>query len=102
MILIVKSEKTMRTCPQGHNYYKSSDCPTCPVCEAAKRPTAGFLATLSAPARRALEHEGITTLERLAEFSEKEILKLHGVGPTTMPKLRQALQDAQLTFLSKK
>ncbi|MEG0472662.1 MAG: RNA polymerase alpha subunit C-terminal domain-containing protein [Solibacillus sp.] len=95
---MVQSEKTMRTCPQGHHYTKSSDCPTCPVCEAAKEPTEGFLATLSAPARRALEHEGITTLERLAEYSEKEILKLHGIGPTTMPKLKQALQDAQLGF----
>ena len=102
MTILVNSEKTARTCPQGHTYYKSSDCPTCPVCEAAKKPTAGFLATLSAPARRALEHEGITTLERLAEFSEKDILKLHGVGPTTMPKLRQALRDAQLTFWSEK
>ncbi|ATP42114.1 hypothetical protein CSE16_20025 [Solibacillus sp. R5-41] len=98
----MKSEKTVRTCPQGHNYYKSSDCPTCPVCEAAKKPTAGFLATLSAPARRALEHEGITTLEHLSGFSEKEILKLHGVGPATMPTLRKALQDAQLAFLTKK
>lgn len=95
---MVKSEKTMRTCPQGHTYSKSSDCPTCPICEEAKKPTEGFLATLSAPARRALEGEGITTLERLAGYSEKEIMKLHGVGPTTMPKLRQALQDAQLTF----
>lgn len=99
---MVKSEKTARTCPQGHTYYKSSDCPTCPVCEEVKKPTSGFLATLSAPARRALEHEGITTLKRLAEFSEKDILKLHGVGPATIPTLRKALQDAQLTFLSKK
>ncbi|MEK4427377.1 RNA polymerase alpha subunit C-terminal domain-containing protein [Solibacillus sp. FSL K6-1523] len=98
----MKSEKTMRTCSQGHTYYKSSDCPTCPVCETAKKPTEGFLAILSSPARRALEHEGITTLQRLAEFSEKDILKLHGVGPATMPKLRQALQDAHLSFSSEK
>ncbi len=39
------TEKTLRTCEQGHEYYKSSDCPTCPVCE--KRETKeGFLSLL--------------------------------------------------------
>lgn len=53
---------TLRTCKNGHNYYKSSDCPTCPVCEKEKKPKDGFLSLLSAPARRALENNGITTL----------------------------------------
>lgn len=27
-----------KTCPKGHTFLKSSDCPTCPTCEAAKKP----------------------------------------------------------------
>ncbi|MEK3922513.1 RNA polymerase alpha subunit C-terminal domain-containing protein [Paenibacillus sp. FSL K6-2393] len=89
---------TLRTCEQGHSYYKKSDCPTCPTCEAERKPTEGFLALLSAPARRALENEGITTLLQLAEYREKEILKLHGIGPSAMPKLRKALEEEGLSF----
>ncbi|WP_340016261.1 RNA polymerase alpha subunit C-terminal domain-containing protein [Paenibacillus sp. FSL K6-1318] len=89
---------TLRTCEQGHSYYKKSDCPTCPTCEAERKPTEGFLAVLSAPARRALENEGIATLMQLAEYTEKEILKLHGIGPSAMPKLRNALEEEGLSF----
>ncbi|TKJ05837.1 hypothetical protein FC695_07795 [Bacillus cereus] len=92
------TEKTLRTCEQGHEYYKSSDCPTCPVCEKARKPKEGFLSLLSAPARRALEHRGIQTVEELSKYSEKEILKLHGMGPASLPELRKALEESGLSF----
>ncbi|WP_459641126.1 helix-hairpin-helix domain-containing protein [Flavobacterium sp. CGRL2] len=44
-----------RTCKKGHHYSKTSDCPTCPICEAQRKPKSGLLSVLSAPARRALE-----------------------------------------------
>ena len=88
--------KTKRLCARGHTYYKSSDCPTCPRCEAERKPAAGVLAGLSAPARRALERAGITTLARLARTSEAQLLALHGVGPTSLPVLRAKLADAGL------
>ncbi|WP_051251402.1 RNA polymerase alpha subunit C-terminal domain-containing protein [Paenibacillus harenae] len=92
------SKGDLRTCGKGHNYYKSSDCPTCPVCEQERKPDEGFLALLSAPARRALEHNGITSLQQLAKYSEKEILQFHGMGPGSLPKLRTALQENGLSF----
>jgi len=92
------TEKTLRTCEQGHEYNKSSDCPTCPVCEKERKPKEGFLSLLSAPARRALEHHGIQTVEELSKYSEKEILKLHGMGPASLPKLRKALEESGLSF----
>jgi DNA-directed RNA polymerase alpha subunit len=45
-----------------------------------------------------LEREGITTIEQLAKYSEADILELHGMGPSTMPKLRSALKAKGLTF----
>ncbi len=57
-----------------------------------------FLSALAAPARRALENEGISTLEQLAAFSETEVLKLHGMGQSTIPKLRAVLEDKGLSF----
>lgn len=92
------SEKNVRTCPNGHMYNKSSDCPTCPTCEQERKPKTGFLSQLSAPARRALENNGITTLQELSTYSEKEILKLHGMGPASLPKLRSALNEEDLQF----
>jgi hypothetical protein len=93
-----EQKKNLRTCPNGHQYYKSSDCPTCPICEREGKPTTGFLAELGAPARRALVNNGINTLKELSKFSEKEILKFHGMGPSTIPKLRTALKSAGLSF----
>ena len=92
------ARKNLRTCPKGHTYYKSSDCPTCPVCEQERKPMSGFLSNLSAPARRALENKQITSLQKLSEFKEAEILKLHGIGPTTIPKLHEALKREGLSF----
>ena len=87
---------TARTCPQGHRYVKSSDCPTCPICEKEKS-LSGF-PKMSAPARRALENAGIRSLEQLAERTEAELLALHGMGPGTIPILRAALKAEGLAF----
>jgi predicted RecB family nuclease len=95
------SQKTLRVCEKGHRYYKSSDCPTCPTCEQELKPDTGFLSLLSNPARQALEHEGITTLQKLSSFTEREILRLHGMGPRSMPILRDALQSQGLLFKPK-
>ncbi len=65
---------------------------------ANKKIAIGFMSTLSAPACRALENAGITTLKKLAKFSEKEILALHGIGKTAIPKLLAALKAEGLTF----
>jgi hypothetical protein len=90
--------KRLKLCERGHKFYKSSDCPSCPICAAQNKPESGFLSLLSAPARSALEHEGIFTLTELSKYSEREILKVHGVGPKSLPTLRQALQEAGLAF----
>lgn len=92
------SKKNLRICDKGHKYYKSSDCPTCPTCEQNRKPASGFLSLLSAPARRALENNGITSLQTLSRYSEKEILQFHGMGPASLPKLRSALKDTGLSF----
>jgi len=95
---MVPNKENLKTCPQGHKFYKSSDCPVCPKCEAERKPDSGFLSELSAPARRALEGKGITTLSKLARYSEKEILDLHGMGPSSIPTLRKSLQSKELSF----
>jgi len=90
--------KNKRICAKGHTYFKTSDCPVCPICEEERKPTTGFLADLPAPARRALENKGITTLQQLAALSKKEMLALHGMGPASIPKLSDALSKAGLAF----
>lgn len=88
----------LKICEKGHQFFKNSDCPTCPVCEQESKPKDGFLRLLPAPARRALENRNIHTLDELSKFSEVEILKLHGMGKASLPKLRKALADAGLIF----
>lgn len=54
--------------------------------------------SLAAPARRALENNGIHTPQELAQYSEAEILKFHGMGRSSIPKLQQLLAENGLTF----
>lgn len=91
-------KSSLRTCSNGHSYYKSSDCPTCPICEKERKPTDGFLSRISAPARRAMEHAGISTIMQLATYSEKEIALLHGIGKTVIVKLKIELSQVGLSF----
>ncbi|MGK2860852.1 MAG: DNA-directed RNA polymerase subunit alpha C-terminal domain-containing protein [Chitinophagaceae bacterium] len=90
--------KNRRVCNAGHEYYKSSSCPVCLVCEKNRQPGFEFPSSLSAPARRALENAGIVSLLQLSKMSEADILKLHGMGPGSIPKLRDALKEKGLTF----
>ena len=92
--------KILKTCKNGHSFYKSSDCPVCLICENNRKPNADFLLKLSAPARRALENNGITTLELLAQYSEKELLQLHGFGKSSIPKIASLLSEKGLQLKS--
>ncbi|HRE75562.1 MAG TPA: RNA polymerase alpha subunit C-terminal domain-containing protein [Flavobacteriales bacterium] len=92
------TKKNEKTCENGHTFHKSSDCPVCPICEAIRKPQDHFLSLIAAPARRALERENIKTLKDLSQYTEKELLALHGMGKSTLPKLKQLLEQAGLSF----
>jgi hypothetical protein len=64
----------------------------------SSEPTPIPLDGLAAPARRALEGAGYTTLEQLAEVREREIADLHGMGPNALEKLRKSLAERGLSF----
>jgi len=57
-----------------------------------------FPAGLSQPALRALDSAGYTTLKQLSRITEKELLKLHGMGPKGTRILRAALLEKGLNF----
>ena len=61
-------------------------------------PATNFPAKISSPARRALVAAGYTQLEQLTTARERELLKLHGMGPKAMGLLRQALHECGLAF----
>jgi hypothetical protein len=48
------------------------------------------LPNIGAPATRALAEAGITQLSQLSQYSEAELLKLHGFGPKAIRILREA------------
>lgn len=99
---MAKTKGTLRICKNGHKYYKSSGCPTCPICEEERKPKEGFLSLVSAPARRALTQNGIETLEQLSKWTTEELLTLHGLGPTAIPRLSKALKEKGLSFRKSK
>ena len=55
---------------------------------------------LSAPARRALSGAGYTRLDQLSQISESELKQLHGMGPTAIEALREALRHHGHSFHS--
>jgi hypothetical protein len=56
------------------------------------------MAGLAAPARRALEGAGLTTLGKLAKRREAQVRELHGMGPDAIAKLRAYLEKEGLEF----
>jgi hypothetical protein len=54
---------------------------------------------LGAPARRALVNEKILKVSDLAKFTQAQIETLHGMGPSTMPKLLAAMKAEGVKFI---
>jgi hypothetical protein len=55
-------------------------------------------AKLAKPAQRALLNSGICTPVDLAKRTQKEVAAFHGIGPSALPILRQALRKHRLSF----
>ena len=98
----IMSEKgKLNICNRGHKFYKKSDCRVCPRCWSGyykQKNKGNFPDKLSAPALRALLNAGIFNLVSLSKYGEKEVLQLHGMGPSSLPKLREALRKKGLDF----
>jgi hypothetical protein len=56
------------------------------------------LPKIGAPATRALAGIGVTRLSQLADYTENDLLTLHGFGPRALTILRQALAARGLSF----
>jgi predicted RecB family nuclease len=81
-----------KVCPQGHSFFKTSDCPVCPKCEENAKPKSGIFSGLSAPARRALDNAGIKNEKDLSKWTEKQLLELHGLGSGAIKVLKKFLK----------
>ncbi|MDQ0782195.1 ERCC4-type nuclease [Chryseobacterium sp. W4I1] len=53
---------------------------------------------IAVPARRALEKEKIDSLEKLSGYSEEEIMRLHGFGRNAMERLKNHMEEHQVSF----
>jgi uncharacterized protein YdhG (YjbR/CyaY superfamily) len=63
-----------------------------------KKKPEGPFTDLSAPAQRALANNGITSLKALSQYTEKQLLQFHGMGPGSIPKIKNALAAEGLSF----
>ena len=90
--------KTTRLCVNGHEFIKSSNCLVCPICEKSKPINNLFLKQFSAPARRALENIGINELNDLANYTENEIIHLHGIGPNAINTMKNLMETNNINF----
>ena len=89
------------TCPEGHRYHKSSDCPTCPICEQELKAESEFSSLSGAPARRTFENNGITTAQGVSQGPAKELFSLHFMGKASIRKLQAALTETGLNVQDK-
>jgi predicted flap endonuclease-1-like 5' DNA nuclease len=53
---------------------------------------------IGAPAKRALAHAGVVTLEQVVQFGHTDLTKLHGMGVKTMAQLEDAMDEHGLEF----
>jgi hypothetical protein len=56
------------------------------------------LPKIGAPATRALHNAGYFRLEQLTGITEKDLAKLHGMGPKALGILRAALEERGRSF----
>lgn len=54
--------------------------------------------TLPKPAVRALDANGLDSLEAISKMSKKELLSYHGVGPKAIRLLKAAMMEHGLPF----
>ena len=80
-----------KRCSEGHVFFNTTNCPVCPICEKTRIPIADFLSLFPAPARRALENHGVTSLERLVATPESDLLSYHGFGPYSIKIVRRLI-----------
>lgn len=64
-------------------------------------PDSDLPAELAQPARRALIGANCLRLEQVAQLSEAELRRLHGIGPKAVEQLRRALASRGLSFVDK-
>lgn len=98
------SARILKICSRGHKFYKSSDCPVCPVCWVGyyKNLKKTDIPKTAAPALRALLSKGIRKMSDLGKFTEKEVANLHGMGPKAMGILKQEMRKRKITFKQQK
>lgn len=65
---------------------------------AAKKYASDPFPKIGAPAARALEEAGYTSLKQLTKVSEAELGRLHGMGPKALRILREALKSKGWSF----
>jgi len=77
----MKRKGVRKVCSRGHVFYKSSDCPVCPICWPGRaKKMQSDLPKIGAPALRALHNAKIKSLKQLAKYPKAEIAKSHGMG----------------------
>ncbi len=90
---------SLKVCPNGHTFEKTSDCPVCPTCSKKEMEKKySEFPKISAPAMRALDSVGIETLKDLTKFTEKELLNLHGMGPKAFGILKKEMEMRGFSF----
>lgn len=65
---------------------------------ASKKTSDEIFAGLGNPAKRALANAGVDSLQKLSSYTEKEVLKWHGLGPSSIPVLKKLLSQYNLDF----
>ena len=56
------------------------------------------LPKIGAPALRALNSIGVDRLSQLSNYTEQQLLQLHGFGPKALRILKESLKDHGLSF----
>lgn len=57
-------------------------------------------AGLAQPALRALASAGIKQLADFTKLKESDLVKMHGIGPNAMTKIKKVMDEAGLSFLA--
>lgn len=64
------------------------------------RPVGDLPNSMGKTAPRELQNAGIDSLQKASEYSERELLAIHGVGPKAIRLIREAMHEKGLALRS--
>lgn len=95
----IKVQKTIKNCPNGHEFLSNWDDDECPKCKNVITEESSIEKIVNPTAKSLIESIGIKKIGDFRKIKESDIIKINGIGKGTVAKLKKSLEKMEIEFL---